>query len=106
MTSIGGYSNSRMSVKQHLHASTRQDIEYQLEREIVQFEASNNEAITDKQNLEWMVCKVALQLVKTFQQDEVIFLPEVHAVFYCLVNSTTGQFPNVQKLLKTNPPGK
>ena len=46
---------------------------------IIKFEASNNEVITDKECLWWIVCKVALQPDKTFQQDKTILLREVHA---------------------------
>ena len=70
----------------------------------MQCEASNNEMITDNEYLGWIVCKVALRLVKTFQQDEAMVLPEVHADFCCLVSATTEQFLKVQKLLKTNTP--
>ena len=67
--------------------STLHDIEYLLEREIVKFEASNKVVITHKEYLGCIVCKVALQLIKIFQQDEAILLPEVHADFaFWLVN--------------------
>ena len=82
--------------------STLHDIEYQLEREIVK----NNKVITDKEYLGCIVCKVALQLVKIFQQDGPILLPEVHVDFCRLVSESTEQFPNVQKSLQTNPPSK
>ena len=60
---------------------------------------------TDNEYVQWIACKVALKLVKTFQQDEAILIPEVHADFaVCMVSESTEQFPNVQKGLKTNPP--
>ena len=68
-------------VNRHLFLLCMHDIEYQLEREIVKYEISNHEVITDKEYLGWIVCKVALQLVKTFQQHEAILLPEVHPDF-------------------------
>ena len=84
--------------------STLHDIASRLEEKIVQFEASNTELITDKEYLGWVVCRVALQLVKTLQQDEAILLPEVHSNFCQLVSTSIENFPNVQKSLKTNPP--
>ena len=53
---------------------TLHDIASQLEENIAQFEASNNELVTDKKYLEWAVWKVALQLL---YQDEAILLPKV-----------------------------
>ena len=53
---------------------TLHDIASQLEENIAQFEASNNELITDKKYLGWAVWKVALQLL---QQDEATLLPKV-----------------------------
>ena len=53
---------------------TLHDIASQLEENIAQFEASNNELITDKKHLGWALWKVALQLL---QQDEAILLPKV-----------------------------
>ena len=53
---------------------TLHDIASQLEENIAQFEASNNELVTDKKYLEWAVWKVALQLL---HQDEAILLPKV-----------------------------
>ena len=55
-------------------------------------EASNNEVITNKEYLGWIACEVVFQLVKTFQQDEAILLPEVHANLCRLVSATTEQF--------------
>ena len=84
--------------------STLHDIAFRLEEKIVQFEGTNNKLITDKEYLGWVVCKIALQLVKILQQDEAILLPEVHSDFCQLVSTSIENFPNVQKSLKTNPP--
>ena len=84
--------------------STLHDIAFRLEEKIVQFEGSNNDLITDKEYLGWVVCKIALQLVKILQQDEAILLPEVYSDFCQLVSTSIENFPNVQKSLKTNPP--
>ena len=95
----------------HLHNSPQStpvlaldDIVAQLEGKIEQLEGSKNELISDKEYLEWVVCKVTLKLVKTLQQDEAMLLPELHSHFCDVVSKTIQNFPNVQKSLKTSLP--
>ena len=95
----------------HLHNSPQStpvlaldDIVAQLEGKVEQLEGNKNELISDKEYLEWVVCKVTLKLVKTLQQDEAMLLPELHSHFYDVVSKTIQNVPNVQKSPKTSLP--
>jgi hypothetical protein len=81
---------NKLSIPHPTHIAT------QLQKKIAEF---NSEAASEKQFLDWNVCRVSLMLIKIFEAGEAIPLPDLHAKFCDLIKNYIINFPDVKKTL-------